>query len=846
MISIRNLNKTHHNRGENKVKALTDVNIDFDETGITFISGASGNGKSTLMALIGGIDKYSQGEILVDGRDLKTLTPRELDSYRNSYVDFIIQENTLISSLTVAENVRLEKSIHGQYASNEDVNAALDIVGLSGYGDRMPAEISGGEKKRVAIARTMLMDVKVVLVDEPTASLDTQNADIVWSVLKKYAENHLVIAVSHNEEEKQKYADRIITLDKGVVVDDKRLTKKSKEAAKKTEELVAANEKKTKKAKVTEDITTIQKSNLGAKQTVKLAYSYMSSRKVSFAFVTILSCFALLFFSVFFILSGYNYNKVLAYSVKESDTPYVAFVNGTTDHSAPITEEMSDSIIDSLRKDSLPIFNSFKDLAEVNFAVSFGQGFYTSSAQNFSVRGLLEVEGDVGEYNSIGQEILSGAYPTAGNEAVISDYFAELILRYGAEIYDGSSTFMSGESLAGTADDPYANIIGKAIVTNYGAIKVSGVYGTDYKRFVAEEDLSFRGYNSEEYAFKLRYIYSVIHTNSDFISAYAQEHNTANNLIATIEKDGANVINTTNFTATTIEGSAKTFYIKTGKTLAEVSSNDIIISTNLYNTITANLAGYTPIDVNTLSGNTVDFGVSPETSANLSLEITLNNGQTKTYTIVGVFIEDIAATDTKIYFTRTRFIKDILSVTTFSASTKVLYTQVGNATIEKVINSLEDTGLNYVSINSEFVNNYGEKMKIMSSAFLIASIFIAIYTLVLMYYFISQIIVDKKSDIGILKTLGCGTKDIVSIFVLCGLAIGFLVFLSAVLLTFVISAIANVVIISQIPVTIAVFSTSGLMYLWIALICIAVVAFGTFIPIRKYSKLPPKELLKIF
>ena len=188
MIQIKNLNKVHYNRGENQVKALTNINIDFDEKGITFIAGASGNGKSTLLSLIGGIDKYEEGQILVDGVDLKTLNHKQMDAYRNSYVDFIIQENTLIPSLTVAENVRLEKAIHGQYASDEEVNEALEIVGLSGFGDRMPAEISGGEKKRVAVARTLLMNVKVILVDEPTASLDKRNSDIIWEVLKKYSD----------------------------------------------------------------------------------------------------------------------------------------------------------------------------------------------------------------------------------------------------------------------------------------------------------------------------------------------------------------------------------------------------------------------------------------------------------------------------------------------------------------------------------------------------------------------------------------------------------------------------------------------------------------------------------
>lgn len=832
MISIRNLNKTHHNRGQNKVKALTNINIDFDETGITFIAGGSGNGKSTLLSLIGGIDKYSHGQILVDGKDLKLLSKKELDAYRNSYLDFIIQENTLISSLTVGENVRLEKSISGEYASDEDVEAALEVVGLKGYADRMPAEISGGEKKRVAIARTLLMDVKVILVDEPTASLDKTNTKIIWDVLKKYAETHLIIAVSHKEEVIKEYADRVITLEAGKIVSDERPRQKPKQKALKTK-------------------TSLNKSKLGAKQSVKLAYSYLSSRKASFSFVTVLSCLALLFFGVFFILNGYNYNKVLAYSTTEEDAPYVAFVNGTLENSSVISKEESEAIIEMLRNNNLTITNSFKDMAQVNFAVDFGNGFYTSSSQNFTIKGLIEVEGSVGSYNSIGQKVLAGTYPTNAtpDQVVISDYFAELLVRYGAEVFDGTNTvFMAPEALAGTEEEPYKNLIGKSIQTNYGPIKVGGVFETDYKRFVYSEDLSFRGYNREEFAYKLNFIYSVIHTSNDFIDAYALAHPTATNLIATIEKDSINQITETGLQVSTMsELAPSSYYVVEGTNIATLEGNQIIISAHLYNTMISSLAGYKTLTSADLVDGEVDFEVVPSNNANLGLTITLNGGQSKTYTIVGVHGSvDDDTVDNIVYLTNVAYTNDILSQTTFSATTKVLYTRTGNQTIEKVINLLEGSGINYVSINSEAINSYGEKIGTMSQAFLIASIFMAIYTLVLMYYFISQIIIDKKSDIGILKTLGCGTKDIVSIFVLCGIAVVFIVFLLTVLLTFVVAALANVIIVSQIPVTISVFSTSGLMYLWISLICISVVALGTLIPIWKYSKLPPKELLKIF
>jgi putative ABC transport system permease protein len=258
-----------------------------------------------------------------------------------------------------------------------------------------------------------------------------------------------------------------------------------------------------------------------------------------------------------------------------------------------------------------------------------------------------------------------------------------------------------------------------------------------------------------------------------------------------------------------------------------------------------NATAFTDIDVNV---GEVDFSLSSTThpEVNLGINITLNDSKTNSYEIVGVYEKAAGETEEEIYFSERSYIEDILAATTFSASAKVLYTSVGNEVIEQVINIMYDNGFTFESLNSEEIINYGERITIMKSAFLIASIFMAIYSLVLMYYFISQMITDKKTDIGILKALGCSKKDIARIFVLCSASIALIIFLITVLFTFAVAAITNIVVVSQIPVSISVFTTSGLMYLWLAVMCAAVVAVGTAIPITKYSKLPPKELLKIF
>jgi hypothetical protein len=485
-------------------------------------------------------------------------------------------------------------------------------------------------------------------------------------------------------------------------------------------------------------------------------------------------------------------------------------------------------------------------MAKVNYTVNFGRDFYSSNAQNFTITGIIEVADDVGEYNSIGQKVLSGAYPQADNEVVISDYFAALLQKYGA-YYKESMDNIFGK-FEGTESDPYAGLIGKEILTNYGYIKVCGVYETDYRRFV-DDELAFRGYNAEEFDFKLEYVYSVLHANKNYISSYAEAHPTTGGLVAIFGKTNNNNISirTTDLKATAINSSSITssVYYAQGKTVDNVISKNIVISVSLYNEIFTGLGYPQLVDANlNASTKTVDFGI--EEGVSLDIDITLNNHEKVTYTIVGVYKDGPGSNIYEVLLGQDRYRKDFIERTTFSTNTKVLYMSVGNSTIEKVINILDAEGFTFVSTNSQEISNYGDRLGVMKSAFLIASIFMAIYSLVLMYYFISQMIVDKKNDIGVLKTLGCGKGDIAGIFVLCGASLAFIIFLVTILLSFVIAAISNIIVVSQIPVTISVFTTSGLMYLWIAFICIAVVALGTFLPISKYSKMPPKELMKIF
>ena len=218
MILIENLTKKYKSKNKRTCVALDNINLTLPDRGMVFIIGKSGSGKSTLLNMIGGLDSFDGGAIIADGNNLSKFKARNFYKYRASYVGFIFQDYHLIDELTVAENIRLEAEIAN--AKSVDIEAALKSVDLEGYGARFPEELSGGQKQRVAIARALIKSPKVVLCDEPTGNLDKNTSKQIMDLLSEISKERLVLIVSHNMPDAEKYADRIIELSDGKVISD--------------------------------------------------------------------------------------------------------------------------------------------------------------------------------------------------------------------------------------------------------------------------------------------------------------------------------------------------------------------------------------------------------------------------------------------------------------------------------------------------------------------------------------------------------------------------------------------------------------------------------------------------
>ncbi|MGM9971294.1 MAG: ABC transporter ATP-binding protein [Anaeroplasmataceae bacterium] len=218
MIQLINIEKKF--QAENEFIALKDVSIDIEDKKLTTIIGKSGSGKSTLLNIIGGLLKPTNGEVIVNGRNINQLNDIQLATFRNEEIGYIFQSFFLDKDMTALENVMVPLMIKG-VNKKERVSIArkmLESVGLESKENIKVSKLSGGEKQRVAIARAIVNNPKIILADEPTGNLDSENGKIVMSLLKTLSREKTVVLVTHNLEDAMTYSDTIIKLKDGMVI----------------------------------------------------------------------------------------------------------------------------------------------------------------------------------------------------------------------------------------------------------------------------------------------------------------------------------------------------------------------------------------------------------------------------------------------------------------------------------------------------------------------------------------------------------------------------------------------------------------------------------------------------
>lgn len=521
MLETRNLKKVYKTKKGVSVTALNDVSIKFPEKGLVFLLGKSGSGKSTLLNLLGGLDKYDEGEIIIKGVSSKDFKQSHFDSYRNTYVGFIFQEYNVLEEFSVGANIALAIELQGNKATDEEINRILKQVDLEGFGDRKPNELSGGQKQRVAIARALVKQPEIIMADEPTGALDSNTGRQVFETLKNLSKDKLVIVVSHDREFAEQFGDRIIELADGNVIDDVtrkvgyekqgeelnngisfendtmtiksgyHLTEEDRERINQYIDGIGTDLKAViKKADRgsfqqtnEEDIVhkkgdfKLIKSKLPLKNAFKIGASGLKHKKIRLVVTILLSFVAFSLFALADTFGNYNHIKTCTNSIKDTNITYASVIkslkigSGMNAYWSDYGNSIREDEITKLNKDTgldftgVVVTNQDMVLPNYNKEVELTKnGDMCHYALTFSGYANL-TESKIKE---MGYKIVAGKLPKDNNEIAISSYVYETYAKAGYISEDGTKSEIKY----------YNDLVGKKLKIDKKEFTVVGIVDT--------------------------------------------------------------------------------------------------------------------------------------------------------------------------------------------------------------------------------------------------------------------------------------------------------------------------------------------------------------------------------
>lgn len=516
-MRIEHLTKIYKTKGVNGV-GLDDVSFTLPDTGLVFIVGKSGSGKSTLLNMLGGLDEITSGDIVIGEKRFSQFTNTDFDDYRNSYLGFVFQDFCLINELTVADNVRLALDFQGEKHDYMKVAEILEKVDLTEFANRKPTQLSGGQRQRVAIARALVKSPKLILADEPTGNLDSKTAVQVLDLLKKLSKDILVVVVSHNIADAEKYADRMIELADGKIVSDisrnechentfavednviylpdkVRLTDEELETfnvaiaeGNKTivqRETAFADTKEV--CNVANEEMKFIPSKLSTKRTIEISGKFMGKKLLASILMTILITAVVVLFGLSNVFVQFDGAAAMNSAMQTSDDPAFVMNKGyinddlieslNTTHAIPIDDDDLDNFKSTGYKGKIyeKIFWSLP-ISESSYSCEAGVIENNAIYANFyatETRGILlcdeeyltKVFGKVDEDGNRKLNVLAGSLIDEDHPEgiIVTDYVADCMIAYGVYAFAGST---------------YEQIANKAYG---GRIYINAVIETDYK-----------------------------------------------------------------------------------------------------------------------------------------------------------------------------------------------------------------------------------------------------------------------------------------------------------------------------------------------------------------------------
>lgn len=511
MLELKNVRKTYQTKA-GEVNALDGVSLTFPSSGLVFILGKSGSGKTTLLNVIGGLDGIDDGGIYIQDKDFSAFSAGEYDSYRNTVVGFIFQEYNLLSEYTVEYNIKIAMELQGRPVDEAEFEKLLKDVEIEELRNRKPSELSGGQRQRVAIARALVKQPRIIMADEPTGALDSKTGAQVLDTLKKLSKDKLVIVVSHDNDFAEKYADRIIRLVDGKVVEDITFTEKElpsniseqenvvvvKEGSDLSlteKDILAKAVKERKKIQLTEKLCfreqvvtgevvveetqpiAFKKSKMKLKSSAYLGVKSLTAKPIRLIVTILISAFAFAVFGLFDTIASFSVQKSLRHRLEGTSSTVVATANYIVDDNAEdkYAIKVSDGTLDFMAQETGGVVKGIFDFCDnITGSVSYtqlinelpetglfiGKRYYTNAINGFIEFDAAQEINEDGTFKDFKYALVAGKYPTLRffngqldedslYQVAISEYLADSIIYYLNGRTFGGKTIESREDLLG-------------------------------------------------------------------------------------------------------------------------------------------------------------------------------------------------------------------------------------------------------------------------------------------------------------------------------------------------------------------------------------------------------------
>ena len=749
MIRFKNVNKEYKSKKGQITKALNDININLGDKGLIFIIGKSGSGKSTLLNILGGLDSKTSGHIYIDNKDIDSFREKDYDSYRNTYIGFIFQDFNLLEEYNVFDNVMLSAKLLRKKVDKEEILNLLERLGLKGLEYRNINELSGGQKQRVGIARALIKNPKIILADEPTGNLDSHSSLETFKLLKEISKEKLVVVVSHDLENANTYADKILELQDGNAIRND-LTVEAKD----------------------DNTFSLTKSRLPFKECLHFALTSLKSNKVKLFFTIILTMISLVFMGISVNTSMFDKNILATDTLIENnetyyDISYVNIINSTyrTKEELPMTDE----IISDFEKENNVTANPMYSIFDNNSILSFEP--INDKDTIIPITTYVEIKDDKLLSNII------GTIPKTNNEIVIHKYLADNIMEKGIKDINGNlfkpTSYdnlvnsrrelllgLNNVIIVGIVDDDnsrYKDLSNETIqqdYANYYVNKAYTIYGKnlDLKFNTTDEAILNHAVINEDKVLKYEGIsgIKVYNNNSDVITQ-----------VTNLNSD--EVIVSLNYLQEYVDGFKEELDIYLANNSGEYNE---LLSTFITNYITTN-------------NLTVPF----ETHYN-------TKGYYKDLKITGVSLTDNYISKDYLEEIKSEAVhKELISFRVYDDNETSLL-----KTFRKYPSYEDDARGETLFITmpySDDINSLAYIYSFLNKYINIVTLVFILFTILLFSNFIYVSINYSKKQIGILRALGTNKGDIIRIFLYESLTVGIISYIVSIILWFIIISILN-------------------------------------------------------